>query len=186
MLTPCSKWMIYSASYLPMYLILLVRVLLDGIGDMSFEECMRQNLAKHIIVIVILVLLLIISVMTVLSIRKIKPTERIYKRVKDNRTIEMCSFIFPYVISIIAINLDWFGWVINCAIYIGLGVFIITSNKLRLCPAFLWARYKLYVDDNGIYILSRNSIESINLALDDDYNGIEAKRLTKDLLMSQK
>ena len=52
--------------------------------------------------------------------------------------------------------------------------------------ATVWARYKLYVDDNGIYILSRNRIESINLALDEDYNGIEAKRLTKDLLISQK
>ena len=76
MLTPFSKWMIYSASYLPIYLILLVRVLLDGIGDMSFEECMRQNFAKHIIVIVLLLLLTIISVMTVLSFKKIKPTEK--------------------------------------------------------------------------------------------------------------
>lgn len=170
-----TKWLIYSASYVFLYIFLILRILInDTIPILT-------NLLNNIFLVSTLVLLLLLSFVAFYIIRHFRPTERTYSRVKDNKTISMATFILPYAVSIVTIMLDWYGWLILCAIYIVLGIAIIKSENLCLCPSFLIAGYSLYTDESGKYILAQKKKSTINLYLEENGEGIEIRPLTDNL-----
>ncbi len=170
-----SKWGIYIASYLPLFVILILRLLFDNASSVQINWTSNKAL------IIVLVTLVMLSLFCIISISRIKPTERTYAKIKENRSYEMITFVLPYFISLITFNLDWYGWLIMGCFLIVMGCIIVKSDLLRMCPAFFIARYFLFIDENGKYILSRKSKEEINLFLDEHTNGIEIKPLATNL-----
>lgn len=184
MLTKFSKWILYTVSYLPVYFTLALRQLFTEQKSVdSLEAQILLNCKTYRGVIIALVLLFIFSVFVACKLHSYRPSERVYKKLTKNVTGEMASFFIPYILSILLINFDSYGLFICILIFLLCGVVIIQADWLKLCPIFFYAGYKLYVDENSNYILSRLKIEQFNQILLDEVNGIEATPLTPRLFI---
>ena len=183
MLTNFSKWLFYTASYLPIFLFFLVRLLLDKNDINDSAEKILWNLKSNIIPIVILTILIILSILVLYRTHRFSTKERTRKKITENATGEIASFFIPYILSIIVLSVDFYGVISFVLIFILCGIFIIRSDWLRLCPIFFYAGYKLYLDENENYILCRLEKEQINQILLDEINGLEVTPLTPKLFI---
>lgn len=154
---------------------------------LSFKQCtppiesLLYTWNLHPIIFTILVLLTVFSIIVYRKSHLFSPSERIYGKLSRNATGEMASFFIPYILSILVINFDYYGAAIFIIIFLLCGIIMIQTDWLRLCPIFFYAGYKLYIDENETYILSRLKIEQFNQILIDETNGIEATLLSPKL-----
>ena len=98
-------------------------------------------------------------------------------------TGEVGSFFIPFILSIFVLNVDFYNMIIFLLIFVLCGIFIIQADWLRLCPIFLYAGYKLYLDENENYILCRLKMEEFNQILLDEIDGLEVTPLTPRLYL---
>ena len=183
MLTCFSKWLIYTASYLPLYIFYIGRVVLDNRDEEKVEliERILLNYNDFDKLIWMLTLLSILSVIVLVRLNIIRHNSRTYSQLKENVTIEIAGFLIPYIISALTVEIDIYGWIINFMVYIICGVIVIMADAIHLCPAFILAGYKLYKDFDEKYILTRLSKEQYNLLLLEDINGLQEKKLTANV-----
>lgn len=184
MITNFSKWLIYTASYLPLYPILIIRLLLEDRDDPTDPlQKIILNFRETKVCIIVLFLMLIISVITLMVLKNLKANSRHYSRLVKNTTYEIAGFLIPYASSFLTINLDWYGWVVNALIYFVCGMIMIMSDKVHLCPAFLFLGNKLYKDEKDQYIFTKLTKEQYNQLIVEEENGLLAKLVTKNVLL---
>ncbi|WP_418205574.1 hypothetical protein [Anaerotignum faecicola] len=185
MLTNFSKWMIYTASYIVLYPILIIKILFSAREeDVTFIEKMRLNFSESREIIFVLLGFIVISALVIFILRKVSPNSRCKALLKNNVTYEVASFLLPYIISIFTIDLNWYGWLINVVIYILFGIVMMYADIVHLCPIFIFLGFKLYKDSNDNYIYSKLSKEQYNLLCIEQNDGIESKTLTGHLSLS--
>ena len=185
MLTNFSKWMIYTASYIVLYPLLIIKVLFKTRDeDVTFIEKIQLNFSESREIIFVLFGFIVISTLVIFALRKVSPNSRCKALLKNNVTYDVALFLLPYIVSILTIDLNWYGWLINIIIYILFGLITILADVVQLCPAFLLIGFKLYKDFNGNYVYSKLSIEQYNQLCIEQIDGIEAKMLTTHLSMS--
>lgn len=184
MLTKISKWMLYIASCLPVYVFLSIRLLFlkQDVAESILQQ-VNMNFAQQKYIIAGLSILCVISIPMLAKTRRFNPNERIAEAATKNCTGEVAAFFIPFILSFLTIGIDWYGWMINVAIFVLFGFITVQADWIHLCPVFTYAGYRLYKTENGAYILSRLTLEQYNQLLLDDINGIEVKVLTKDLYM---
>lgn len=137
MLTNFSKWMIYTASYIVLYPILIIKILFSAREeDVAFIEKMRLNFSESREIIFVLLGFIVISALVIFILRKVSPNSRCKALLKNNVTYEVASFLLPYIISIFTIDLNWYGWLINAVIYILFGIVMMYADIVHLCPIF--------------------------------------------------
>lgn len=183
MLSKFSKWLFYTASHLPIFLFFLFRLLLDKNDINDCAEKILWNLKSYIITIVILTILIILSMLVLYRTHSFSSKERTRKKITKDVTGEIASFFIPYILSIFVLSVDFYGAMTFVIIFILFGIFIIRSDWFRLCPIFFYAGYKLYLNENGNYILCRLEIEQFNQILLDEINGLEVTPLTPKLFL---
>ena len=120
------------------------------------------------------------------ELRNFKANERLRKRLDKNRTGEMASFFIPFILSLLTIDIDWYGWLICLVIFLLSGFISIQADWIHIFPIFFYLNYKLYQADDSSYVLSRLSLEQYNQLLLDDTAGIEVKTLTPRLYITVK
>lgn len=185
MLTKFSKSLYYCASYFPVFLILIIRILVSPKEDItSLLKLMEYNWSQKFILIIILLVMAILSYVVMNSIRTYQGNERAFNKLTKNITGEMASFFIPFILSILTINIDWYGWGISAFIFILCGYLVIQADWLHLCPVFFYLGYKLYKDEHGRNILSRLQKEQFNQILMDDINGLDVRALTPSLYIT--
>lgn len=185
MLTNLSKWMIYTASYIVLYPILIIKVLFKTRDeDVTFIEKIQLNFSESREIIFVLFGFIVISTLVIYALRKVSLNSRCKALLKNNVTYEVALFLLPYIVSIFTIDLNWYGWLINVVIYILLGIVMMRSDIVYLCPIFIFLGFKLYKDSNDNYIYSKLSKEQYNQLCIDQINGIESKTLTEHLSLS--
>lgn len=183
MLSKFSKWLFYTASYLPIFLFFLIRLLLDKNDINDFAEKVLFNFKSYFIPIFILIILIIFSMLVLYRTNSFSSKERTHQKITKNMTGEVGSFFIPFILSIFVLNVDFYNVIIFLLIFVLCGIFIIQADWLRLCPIFLYAGYKLYLDENENYILCRLKMEEFNQILLDEINGLEVTPLTPRLYL---
>lgn len=182
MLTKFSKWIIYCASYFPMYLLLVLPILFASQKSVElFWQVVIDNWNLSWPLLTILIALFIMSLGIIFFIPKLKPNTRVYGKLINNATGEMAAFFIPFIITFLTINMNWYGWIISVFIYFLCGAIVVQADFIHLCPAFFFARYKLFKDENGKFILTRLKREQVNQILLESANGMEATALTPNL-----
>lgn len=184
-MTKFSNWIIYSASYLPLSLLQIIRFTVIIINEKcnspkqsTILEIINAQGASQIIILLLSVLCIIDFILFIIITKRTNPNERIYSRIKNNSLLDMIGFLGFYVLSLLTIESDYIWIIINVIGYIIVGVVITKSEKLYLCPSYLFLGYILYETEDNHKILVRLSREKYNILLDDSSNGIEAKQLT--------
>lgn len=182
MITYVMKSMIYLASYAPVYIFFIGRIVLEGKSETTkLSDVIKLNFNDNMIVIIILSILIFASLIVLRYIRSIKPNTRNNNALKDNVTYEIGAFFIPYLVTVLTVSFDFYGWVINGFIVVVLGIIIVSSDVIRMCPTFIFLRYKLYKDEENNYVLTKLTKEQYNQILADDINGIQAKQLSSKL-----
>lgn len=187
-MTKLSNWIIYTASYFPVAVFQVIRFIILIINDANdanndskqatiIDIIKAQDISQLIIMILSIIWIIDFIAFTFLTV-KMKANERVYSRIKNNCLIDMVGFLGFYVLSILTIESDYLWIIINIIGYLIIGVFLTKSEKLYLCPSYLFLGYILYETENDHKILVRLSREKYNILLDDSANGIEAKQLT--------
>lgn len=185
MLTNFSKWMIYTASYIVLYPILIIKILFSARKeDVTFIEKLRLNFSESREIIFVLLGFIVISALVIFFLRNVSPNSRCKALLKNNVTYEVASFLLPYIVSIFTIDLNWYGWLINVVVYILFGIVMMYADIVHLCPIFIFLGYKLYKDSNDNYVYSKLSKEQYNLLCIEQNDGIERKTLTGHLSLS--
>ena len=185
MITNFSKWMIYTASYIILYPILIVKILLNTRENhVAFLEKIQLNFSESKEVIWVIFIFWTLSILVLCVLRRIKPNSRCKVKLKNNVTYEVASFILPYIVSIFTIDLTLYGWLIVVIIYIIFGMLMMYADAVHLCPIFLLLGFKLYKDCNDNYVYSKLSMEQYNQLCIDQIDGIEVKMFTGHLMIS--
>ena len=185
MLTNFSKWMIYTASYIVLYPILIIKILFKTREeDVTFIEKIQLNFSESREIILVLFGFIFISTLVILILKKVRPNTRCKATLKNNVTYEVASFLVPYIVSVLTIDLNWYGWLINIIIYVFFGIVMMYADIVHLCPIFLLLGFKLYKDSNENYVYSKLSKEQYNQLCIEQKDGIEAKTLTGNLALS--
>jgi len=184
MITKISKWFLYTASYLVLFPLLIIRIIFFVPEDASITyELVLNNIKQNIFLIILLIVMIVISALTLKLFDNFRPNIRHKKILQNNVTYEITAFIIPYIISLLTINTDLYGWIICISIYIGFGMLTLISEVIRLCPFYLFLGYKLYVDIDGKYVLTKLSKEQYNQLCMEEDNGLEARELTPKLVI---
>lgn len=186
MLTKKAKWILYTASYCPLYFLLTLRLLFDDdIGNkVTFKQRVLYNWEQYLPVIILLLFLFFLSAFVVYKTSSINSNERIYKKLVKNATGEMATFFIPFILSFLTISMDWYGGMISMFIFFLCGYIIIQADWLHICPVFFYSGYRLYKEENGKYVLTRLKKEQFNQLLLENSNGIEVKALTPNFYVT--
>ena len=101
MLTKFSKWFIYTASYLPLYISMLLFCVLKSVNAIENYPTIISNVRENKVYCIVLILLIIISGLTICWLKNINVNERTSFKITKNASNEMVQFILPIIISIV-------------------------------------------------------------------------------------
>lgn len=187
MLTRFSKWALYAVSYLPVYILLIIRLLFSQQENAeSLLQMLSLNYACYSHIIISLNILFLLSIPVLWKFRRFTANERTRSRLVKNCTSEMASFFIPFILSLLTIGIDWYGWMICVVIFLLSGYIILQADWVHICPIFFYLNYRLYQAEDNSYVLSHLSLEQYNQLLLDNADGIEVKALTPKLYISIK
>jgi hypothetical protein len=161
------------SSYLILYPLLVVRVVLaDGI-----IKCTK--ITADLPLLMTLIVLFISSILWVSGLLRWKNNVRISGRATENTTIEMAIYIVTYIVPLIFIEMNFTGLVVSMVLFVVVGFIFIRSDKDYLNPTFLFFGYKTYRID-GKVILSRTSLDALNISLIESPHGISAREIVQN------
>lgn len=185
MISKFSKWMLYSTSYFPVYILLILRLILSPQDSAeSFYQSVSLNFVQYKHAIIVLSGLILLSIIVLVLVKKPETNERIRDRLVKNCTGEMVSFFVPSILSLLTIGIDLYGWILCIAIFVITGFLVLQSDWIRICPIFFFLKYRLYQTACGTYVLSLLNIEQFNQLLLDQADGIEVKAITPRLYLA--
>lgn len=193
MMKGLARWCLYIASYGMVYVILGVFAICTKTMELrGMDEYENLSLFKQILtavnnekdLLVILLILIAFSIVWTIGFRKWRNNTRIRIKMTEDSKIEESAFILPYLITVITFNISEFGWIICLFIYLVVGVIFVQTRKLQTSPIFLFSRYHI-LTDGKIKVITKNTVESFNLKIEDSANGIEARELAKGVYITQ-
>ena len=192
MMTTLSCWLLYIASYGIVYMVIAFCIIYNRILEfqklelfqaLSYSEQTIYILNEEKISLPILFALTIFSIIWSLHLKSWKNNSRISFRMKEDSKIEESAFILQYICTIVTFNFDIYGWIICIFIYCSVGLLFVQSRKLQMSPIFILSRYHILTDGTN-KIITRDTVESFNLKLEDQPNGIEVRELAKHVYIT--
>jgi hypothetical protein len=126
-----------------------------------------------------LIVLFLSSIFWMSGLLRWKNNVRISGKAMENKTIEMAIYIVTYIVPLIFIEMSFTGLVVSTVLFVVVGFIFIRSDKDYLNPTFLFFGYKAYRIDDKI-ILSRNSLDALNISLIESPHGISAREIVKN------
>jgi hypothetical protein len=180
MMTKFSKWLLYIASYGPLYVMLAVKILINmkRKDSETFIESLSSHIQSNAAILIILTTLFLASIFWYITMFKFANNTRIKPTISGNATLETVAFIVPYLASFITIDLSPITLLVNGIVFFLLGFAFVYSDKIGMSPLFLLRGYKLYLADKQ-YILSRQPFDSLRLTIQDSVDGIEVREICR-------
>ena len=135
MMTKVSRWLLYISSYSFGYILIAISDIIGITDRLSKEELYKSaTLLKRIelifledkILFISLLILFFISVMWLFNFKKWKNNTRIHERMEKNCTIEAVGFLFPYVVSMVLVNVGFYGNLVNLLLFFLLGIIFVS------------------------------------------------------------
>ncbi len=175
MLTVLSLWLLNVASFGIAYFLLAAEIVILGVIDnqnmgLKLIEKISSVIWANSFILSMLLVLLLFSIIYTFTIKKWKNNCRIRFTVSNESTHEMGYMLASNILPLISIGFNiYVAFVVFMVIWI-LGIAIVRSGYIYLCPVFLLMGYHLYTDDHGRHVLSKMKIEKFNLYIRDNSN----------------
>jgi len=180
MLSRVSKWMIYISSFEILYLLLLLKIFgFHANEKMSIWETWFTRFLENRCFVITLLALAAISTIWMKCLLRLKNNVLFKGRLNEIHSIEMAGFFVAYVVSMFSIDINEISIIVNVVVFTVLGIAFVHTGLIHASPAFLIRGYKLYRGDFG-YLLAKQSLEVINLCIDEHLDGISVRELCRN------
>lgn len=156
MLTNSYKTALFISSFLPLYIILIIKFY-------EFEKSFKYNIENHKITFSILITLIVIAIITFLYFLFCELNSEISIGEVENVNSEILTYFITYVVPLITLeehNVN--SILINILLFIVIGIFYVNSNQFYLNVLFTLTGFNVYQDDNKKIIISKKSADKIN------------------------
>jgi hypothetical protein len=182
--------MLYISSYCIVYVFLLGVSVFNSwksvktIESKSIAEKASLIFSENKFVWCGLVILIAFSFFYVRQFMRQRNNTRIKKKVEENAVIENFGFLTANILTVILPTAfsDYGIWM-AAIIFVFVGITFIFSNGMQTSPVFMVYGYKTYKCDDG-YIITRLSREKINILMEDEQDGIEAREIVKGVYVT--
>jgi len=146
MATSFGKWLLFLSSYFPLFVLLCV----------DNWRSLGKNLAFTAIMGVLL-LLASMSTVVLITWKTNKRLELEPNAVPTNCSMDIIEYFITYLIPLLSMDINRLESVIvNCLIFLLIGLVYVRSNRVYLGPLLLIAGYTLYQIDNKTLISRKN------------------------------
>ncbi|SFE34058.1 hypothetical protein SAMN05216238_11332 [Lentibacillus persicus] len=156
MLTNTYKTFLFISSFLPLYVILIVKFY-------DFDKSIRYNLLANQVAFIILLLLIIISIITFLYFYscELNHEESFYGI--ENKNSEILTYFVTYIVPLTTLNVNNINSIlVNILLFIVIGIFYVKSNLFYLNVLFTLSGFNVYTDNDNKIIISKKSADKIN------------------------
>ncbi|SIS66547.1 hypothetical protein [Salimicrobium salexigens] len=156
MLTNFYKILLFVSSFMPLYVILMVKFY-------DFEEAFFKNIKDNSTAFVFLLTLILISVLTFMYFYFCElNSETSFSRI-ENKNSEILTYFITYIVPITTLNVDEINSIIiNFLLFFVIGVFYVKSDLFYLNILFTLTGFNVYIDVNNKVVLSKKSADRIN------------------------
>lgn len=190
MLTDFSLWLIYSASYLLDYIVILILAILkryneyvDSKEKISFLKYLS---IRDYIVFCCIGFLIIISIFCAKKINHIQMNTRQKEIIEKNVTIDTIQYIIPQGFTILTLIFSDYWLLFSACIFFLAGIIFVRSKRVLYAPIFVWPlRYSLY-QANDCVIITNYTRDSYRLALQESPEGLQARELEPGIFLMRK
>ena len=187
MLTALYQWLLYFASFVPLYIIFIISVLSEDIysneSKIGLTKKILFALRNKSIILLFLLSLIIISMIIAWSIKKWRNNTRIHKRVKRDKTTDELLIPVSCIIPIGLCIFNVYYGIIALFVFLLVGIVVIRSGKVDTCFIFVIMGYRIYENDE-ITVFSKYDMETLNLLISENINGIEARQISKNVYIT--
>lgn len=180
MLSTISLWVIYFASYLPDYFLILVILIWKRFDFCNTNGISFWNL-NDILIWAVLVVFIVVSVVATFRVGNIKMNSRIKQLPEKNVTIEILGYILPQIITLgTTVFTDW--WVpINVVLFLVVGIIFVKSKAVHHSLLFVVPlNCRIYASGDGI-LITNYSFDEMRIAQEESMEGLQARELAKGI-----
>lgn len=175
MLTKSYKSLLFISSFLPLYVILIVKFY-------EFDKSVAYNVINHKWIFLILLILIIISIVIFLYFLMCEMNTEINVSQIENMNSEILTYFITYIIPLTTLEESNINYIIiNLILFFVIGVFYVNSNQFYLNILFTIFGFNLYKDDQNNIILSRKSADKIN-----NQNSVKVKLIGRKIYIINK
>lgn len=191
MLTKGAKVLTYIAANTPVYIIAIPISIIKYFNnstnfsedeDISVLNKVVQSILENWPLIAICILLIVISLAWMKYLLSRPNNTRIKLSASADATIEAAAFMLPVIITLVLTCFDITGLITAIVIYGITGIVFVLSNQVQTSPMFLLCGYRVIKNDT-VYIVTRETVESYNIKIADNVDGVEMRELTKNVFL---
>ena len=186
MLTTFSMWLIYLASYGVAYLFLMLEIVIVSVSSnadpaLTTLEKMIAAFSDNALILIVLLALLLLSIIIHNRIDKWKNNCRIRFSVNKNCTFESSWMIASFILPLICCGFNLYIGLVILMVVLLTGIAVIKGGYFHTCLLFLLKRNYVYTNDSGAVVITKMKMEKYNLLIRDNPNGVEARRIYRDI-----
>lgn len=185
MLKSFSLWLIYFASYVLDYVLILLVLM-----KKHWDECKKCGAQfwkdADLVMWGILLALIIISAIISIAVSRLKMNTRIRMKPEKNITHEMTGYLVAQVATV-ATTFFTDGWIIiNLALFFFFGIYFVSSKAVYTSPLFVFPLMNRIYQSGENVIITNYSLQEMRIAQDDNPDGLEARELTDGVYLVRK
>lgn len=190
MLTDLSLWMIYTASYLLDYIVMLIMFILKRYNQ-YLDLKINTPFLKYIsigdyIVTGFIILLIVFSIIVSERLNRIPMNIRQKGIIVKNVTIDTIQYIIPQIITILTLIFTDYWLIFSGCIFFIIGIAFVKSKRVLYAPIFIWPlRYSLYQAGDAV-IITNYSKDAYRLAMQENLEGLQARELEPRIFLVRK
>lgn len=156
MLTNFYKTVLFISSFLPLYVMLLIKFY-------DFGKSFSENLCDNRTVFIIFGALIIFSLLIFMYFLFCQLNHEADFGEIENVNTEILSYFITYIVPLTTLEMgDLNSILINILLFIVIGIFYVNSNQFYLNVLFTLFGFNLYRDDKGQIIISKKNTDHIN------------------------
>lgn len=175
MVTKLYKTLLFISSFLPLYIILIVKFY-------EFDKSIIVNIVEHKWTFIILLSLIMLSILIFLYFLFCELNSEVAVGQVENMNSEILTYFITYIVPLTTLEESNINFIIiNILLFFVIGVFYVNSNQFYLNILFTLFGFNLYKDDKSNIILSKKSADKIN-----NQETVKVKRLGNKIYLINK
>lgn len=156
MITRTYKSILFISSFLPLYIILIVKFY-------EFDKSIKCNLEQHKVIFLVMLVLIIISIVTFLYFLLCEMNKEEGFGQVENVNSEILTYFITYIVPLTTLeenNLN--AIIINIILFLVIGIFYVNGNQFYMNVLFTLFGFNIYQDEDKKIIISKKSADKIS------------------------
>lgn len=174
----------YTASYFPLYILLIISNYNVFWGLDKLKQIAKFDKKPISIFILILVVLVLISFLFQILVSKMRITEKHKFKTMKRHDDKILNYVVTYIVPMLSINVSNASTLIsNLGLFVLFGFLYVKNSLVHLNPMLLIFGYNVYVDEDDVIVISNYTLYQLNGKAGER---IYARRLSENIYLIRK